>query len=120
MGQCVRAVEGCVGPGPSVKKGVNMVNICVLHFTVGSQTPPNNTRHIMDLYLLTYLLTYPPLFARSQSSEVDLGSPSSSEAEHVDRSLPAIGASTLFERGGDGMAWTSDTSDSRADTGDSP
>ena len=31
-----------------MKKGVKTVNICVLHFTIGSQIPPNNTRHIMD------------------------------------------------------------------------
>ena len=30
-----------------MKKGVKMVN-CVLHF---SQTPPNNTRHIMDTHI---------------------------------------------------------------------
>ena len=28
-----------------------MVNICVLHFAIGSQTPPNNTRHIMDTHI---------------------------------------------------------------------
>ena len=48
MGHGVGAVEGCRARTPSVKKGVKTVNICVLHFTICPQTPPNNTRHIMD------------------------------------------------------------------------
>ena len=27
------------------------IHVCVLHFTIGSQTPPNNTRHIMDTHI---------------------------------------------------------------------
>ena len=54
-----------------MKKGVNMVNICVLHFTIGSQTPPNNTRHIMGTHihhLHTFLHTGSGLYNPLQPS----------------------------------------------------
>ena len=52
MTQGVSAVEGCRARTQCGKKGDRCEygeQTCVLHFTIGSQTPPNNTRHIMGL-----------------------------------------------------------------------
>ena len=49
--QGVKAVEGCRARTQCEERCVKMVNICVLHFTIGSQTPPNNTRHIMGTHI---------------------------------------------------------------------
>ena len=56
-----------------MKKGVKMVNTCFLHFTIGSQTPPNNTRHIMDTHihhLHTFLHTGSGLYNPLQHARI--------------------------------------------------
>ena len=50
MAQCVRAVEGCRGRTQCEERCEYGEYMC-LHFTIGSQTPPNNTRHIIDTHI---------------------------------------------------------------------